>query len=258
MALEETKKILNRIRLRYGDYLQNARADIYPDYSEKGLQRGYSYKGLENSERDFIFYSVTELGEIVNGAEGAIKFDIENVFLTEKKAVKALKISKRNIEEVILKTIEIETKYKGIEHSTYPIQVCHNIHFEINEILNEIFESDEFIEFNEPGKISKLNTENIELKFLNHWRKKKNIYIIHLLAFLPFLLGCAYVIINKDNQDITGINKTILIVGGGIITIAFNLFFNNHNSFKDSFKLILKKSSKNLKEKEKESFLKSK
>jgi hypothetical protein len=98
MTLKETKGILKRYVQKNSKYLENAKTDIRPDYSEKGIGmksgEGYSYSGFEPNERDFIYNSIRELELLVNDRESAIQFDIENVFITEKKAISELNVAK--------------------------------------------------------------------------------------------------------------------------------------------------------------------
>lgn len=256
MRLDNTKLTLKRLLQRHGNYIKNIPKDIKPDYSEQGLQPGYSYKGYDNKDRDFIYYSVRELDDIFNGSDSIIKFDVDNFFITEKRAFEKLLTTKHYIEEVINELTEIEKRNKGREYSKYPLKVCYGIFKEVNEILEEIILSEEIVNFLHPVGLKTIESENLKLKFDVFWRKKMFRYISHLLVFIPFLLGCIYMISSKDDSNITGIKKTLFIAVTGIMTILFNLLFNNHNSFKDSFKLILPKSRKNLREKEWETFLK--
>jgi hypothetical protein len=261
VTLVKTKQILKRLRDRWGEYLREAKKDIRPDYTGQlamtSNSYGYSYNGIDNYDRDFIYNSIGELGIIVNDSEGAIHFDVDNVFITEAKAVEELKAVKSHIENKLTKLSEIKLKYSTKEHSTYPIEVCLQTYTSINDILNEIFESDEFKEFQKPGTISNLTNQNTELQFSIYWSKRKWNYIIHLLAFIPFIIGAVYLLLHKDDKEIIGLSKSSLLVLSGLLTIIFNILFNNHNSFKDSFKLILKKSRDKLIAKEKETFIKS-
>lgn len=261
MILPKTKEILKRLYDKYSEDLKYAKRDIKPDYSGTGLGistgMGYSYFGIDDNDRDFIYSAIGSLAASVNDYYGPIVFDIENHYITETKAIKELDFLKDHILKDITRLKEIQNKYKGTEHSTYPIEVCLSNHEQVYEILEEIYNSDEFKEFKNPGQIDKLKNENADLKFMEHWRKLKRKYIIHLTAFLPFLILASWVITQKDEQGLSPIGKTSVLVAAGLITIFFNLFFNNHNSFKDSWKLLWKSSREKLKSKEKENFIKS-
>ena len=124
----------------------------------------------------------------------------------------------------------------------------------INDILDEIFSSTEYRDFNQPDLVNTLEKEIETLKFSNYWRKRKYKYIIHLLAFIPFFTGLILVLVYKEKDIFSGISKNLILILSGVGTILFNLFFNNHSSFKDSFKLLNKKSREKLIEKEKENF----
>jgi hypothetical protein len=250
MSLDKTKLTLKRLLQRHGNYIKNVPKDIKPDYSERGLGSGYSYKGYDDKDRDFIYYKVRELDDIFNGADSIIKFDVDNVFITEKRAIEELFSTKEYIDEVLTELKEIEKRNQGREYSQYPIKICHGIFKEVAEILEEVISSEEIVNFLNPTGLKTLQNENIKLKFDVFWQKKIFRGILHLLAFIPFFVGCLYVISSKDDDDITGAKKTLVITIAGIMTILFNIFFNNHSSFKDSYKLILPKSRKNLQEKE--------
>lgn len=257
MPLSKTKEILKRLYDKYSEDLKYAKQDIKPDYSARGIENGYSYYGIDDNDRDFIYNSIGGLSESVNNAYGPIYFDIENHYITESKAIKDLDFLKDYISKEIATLKDIQKKYLGKEHSKYPIQVCLSYHEQVYEILEEIYNSDEFKEFKKPGQLDMLKNENSDLKFIEYWRKLKLKYIIHLTAFIPFLAIAAWIITHKDEKGLSIIGKTSMLVGAGLITIFFNLLFNNHNSFKDSWKLLSKTSRENLRTKERENFLKS-
>lgn len=261
MTLPKTKEILKRLYDKYGDELRSAKLDIKPDYSGIGIGissgMGYSYYGIDDCDRDFIYSAISQLCACVNDAFGPISFDIENHYIIESKAIKELDSVKDLIYKNIIRIKGIQKKYEGKDHSEYPIHVCLSNHEQVYDILEEIYNSDEFKEFKNPGQIEWLIKENLDLKFNDYWRIKKRKYKIHLVAFIPFLIFAGWIIINKDNQALSASGKTSVILIGGLLTIVFNLFFNNHNSFKDSWKLLTKSTRKVLKAKEKEIFLKS-
>jgi len=136
MTLKETKGILKRYVQKTSKYLENAKTDIKPDYSEKGIGmksgEGYSYAGFEPNERDFIYNSIRELELLVNDRESAIQFDIENVFVTEKKAVSELKGVKDIVSDRLDSLKKLDEKYRNIQHSHYPLKVCINSYQTIN------------------------------------------------------------------------------------------------------------------------------
>lgn len=261
MSLSKTKEILRRLYEKYGEDLRYSILDIKPDYSGTGMGissgRGYSYFGIDYIDRDAIYTAITSLARSVNDPFGPIAFDIENNYITETKAIKELDLVKDYILRNITQLKKIQNKYEGTEHSSYPIEVCLSKHEEVYEILEEIYNSDEFKEFKNPGQIVKLKNENTDLKFKEHWRTLQRKYIIHLTAFVPFLILASWVITHKDEQGLSPLGKTSVLVLAGLITIFFNLLFNNHNSFKDSWKLLLKSSREKLKSKEKDNFIKS-
>jgi TRAP-type C4-dicarboxylate transport system permease small subunit len=76
----------------------------------------------------------------------------------------------------------------------------------------------------------------------------------HLLLFILFLIFSSWIIISKDSKNYIGYTKISIVLIAGLITIFFNLLFNNHNSFKESWKLLTKKSREKLMEKEREKF----
>lgn len=257
MSLPKTKEILKRLYEKYSEDLKYAKQDIKPDYSGRVVGNGYSYYGIDDNDRDFIYSAIGGLSASISNAYGPICFDIENHYITESKAIKDLEFLKDYISKDIAKLKEIQKKYEGKEHSQYPIQVCLSCHEQVYEILEEIYNSEEFKEFKNPGQLDRLINENSNLKFEEHWRKLKRKYIVHLTAFIPFLAISGWVITHKDEQGLSAIARTSLLVVAGLLTIFFNLFFNNHNSFKDSWKLLLKSSREKLKSKEKENFIKS-
>lgn len=64
-------------------------------------------------------------------------------------------------------------------------------------------------------------------------------------------------IIYEDNNQISESYKIAIIAASGVVMILFNLLFNNHKTFKDSFKLLTKNSRKKLIMQEKQDYLKS-
>jgi hypothetical protein len=140
--------------------LKYAKKDIRPDYSGKGFGissgMGYSYSGIDDADRNFIYAAIGSLSASVSDAYGPIAFDIENHYITESKAVKELDLLKERYRA-------IREKYKGTEHSQYPIQVCLENHEQVYEILEEIYNSDEFKEFKMPGKIDTEHCSRVDI-----------------------------------------------------------------------------------------------
>lgn len=254
MSLEKTKEILKRLIKKFGDDLKYTRKDIQPQYGNYS-GKGYSYDGIDDRDRDTIYNSIGELMHIINNPEEAIQFDIENVFITEEKAVSELKRTKKFIEEKLKELIEIQNKY--FEKAHYPIQVTIAKYSEVNSILQSIFDSAEFKEFEKPDLINLLKNENFELKFEEYWRKRKWKYRVHFLLFLPFLIGLGYIFLNRDNQTLNSFNKAAILLVSSFMTFLFNYFFNNHISFKDAWKLFFEDTIEELKEDEKEKFKKA-
>ncbi len=149
---------------------------------------------------------------------------------------------------------EIDNKYKSIESTKYPIIVVVNYYAGILEVVNQIKISKEFVEFKDDGIIERLKSENENLKFDKYWKKRKWKYLSHLLLFILFLIFSSWIIISKDSKNYIGYTKISIVLIAGLITIFFNLLFNNHNSFKESWKLLTKKSREKLMEKEREKF----
>lgn len=255
MELIKTKEILARLYNKYSLALKDAKKDIKPNYSMRGIG-GSSYEGIDDHDRDFIYSAIGGLSASVSSSDGPIAFDLEH-YITEKEAVKELNELKNHIEKDLKKLRVLVDKYQTRDHYPYPLQVCLSYHEEINNLLNEIYNSDEFKEFDKPGTIDKLKTENLDLKFNNHWRKKRIKYIIHFIAFIPFILIASWMFIHRDRQDLlSNAGKVTVLVASSLITIVFNIFFNNHISFKEAWKILFKKSRQELMIKEKNEFLK--
>jgi hypothetical protein len=254
MSLEKTKEILNRLIKKFGDDLKYTRIDIQPQYGNYS-GKGYPYDGIEDRDRDTIYNSIGELMHLINNPEEGIQFDIENVFITEKKAIIELKRSKKFIEEKLAELTEIQKKYSEKAH--YPIQVSIGKYSEVNSILQSIFDSSEFKEFENPDLIDQLKKENFELQFAEYWRKRKWKYRIHFLLFVPFLIGLGYTFLNRDSQDLTALNKAGILLISSFMTVLFNYLFNNHISFKDAWKLFFEDTREELKKDEREKFKKA-
>jgi hypothetical protein len=260
MSLIRTKETLKRLLDRYGNELKRAQPNIKPDYTETyavGMGVGYVYKGIEHQDIGVIYEAISSLNGSINDPCGAIYFDL-TYFVTEENAMKELDRLGEYILKDLTKLLRLREKYKDKECARYPIEMCTNYHQEIYDILDSIFKSEEYKEFKKPGQLDKLTEENNNLRFNAYWTKRKWKYIIHLLAFFPFLYFAGWTFFHKDKHDLAGLRGSTVLVISGLLTIAFNLFFNNHNSFKDSWKLILQSSRQQLKDKERQVFLKLK
>src|ERR1035437_3998037 len=241
MPLEQTKEKLARLRKKYCEDLGYAKGDIKPN--DSGIS-GYSYSGIENRDKDFIYGAIGTLNQTICNSYTGIAFDIHN-FITEKKALEELRKDFEFIKEDYVKLLSLKPKYGGENNLFYPLTVCIRYHQEIYDILEEILNSQEVKEFESPGESENLRKEILNYKFKEFWRKKQWKYIIHLILFLPFLAMVCWLIIQRENKNLSNRSMFIILIGIALITIIFNLVFNNHNSFKDAWKLILPDSRRN-------------
>lgn len=257
MALEQTKKTLSRLLEKYGKSLRQCKQDIKPaqSYDQVGNGTGYVYYGIDALDRDYIYESIGTLNESINDPYGAIHFNITH-FVTYSNAIKELEILTKLILADLNKLQELDKKYKYEKCAHYPLQESLRYHQEIYNILDDISKSEEYILFNNPGQLESISSENKELKFMLYWYKRKWSYIIHLVAFFAFLFFAGWTFFQKENNELIGLSKTAIFLISSFITILFNLVFNNHNSFKDSWKLLRKSSRDKLIAKEKQSFFK--
>ncbi len=177
MKLKETKKILDKYITQNSNKLLTAITDIKPDYSNQriGLKsgEGYSYKTYENNERDFIYNSIKELSHLVNNPNEGIHFDVQNVFLTEKRALNALKENHEFIILRLTKLEEIKQKYSRENTSEYPLNLCIIYYREIKDIIDDIFKSEEILKFENPtennlGVVNNLKITNSTINQLNN------------------------------------------------------------------------------------------
>jgi hypothetical protein len=258
MQLENTKTILDRLIARNSESLKRSLKDIKPAYSQNEVRSGYGYiyNGIEEVDQNFIYLSLDSLDYYINEITSPFRFNLD-YFVTVENIVKELESAFDDLEINFIQLKLIKEKYKSTDSTKYPTTVVLNYYTGILEVLNQIKNSKEFIEFKEVGIIEKLKSENTNLKFDKYWGKRKWIYISHLLLFLPFLIIASWIIISKDSKNYFGYTKTSIILISGLITIFFNLFFNNHSSFKDSWKLLTKSGREKLIRQEKEKFNKS-
>lgn len=260
MALEKTKIILERLKKKYAPEIMYMRQDVKPTYqSGPNLTgTGYSYDPLDPSETDVIYNALGEIQSIFNDGTGPIHFDLGH-YITEKKAVEELKFVTNFLEERKQGIESIKEKYASDKPTIYPIAIVLNLYTEVVDVLrNEILNSDEFREFDQPGTIDGLTAKNDELAFQLYWNKRKWSYASHAIAFLFFLAGAILAIVKKNEEGLPDYLTAGITIFLGILTILFNLFFGFHNTFKESYRLILPVTRRKLREQEKEKFLKAK
>ena len=251
MALEKTKEKLTLLRNKYSEDLGYAKKDIKPN--DSGIS-GYSYSGIEDRDRDFIYGAIASLKETISNSYTGIAFDIEK-FISEKKALAELKKDFEFIKEDYIKLLSLKPKYGDENNLFYPLAECIRYHQEIHDILEEILNSEEIREFESPGESENLRNENLNYKFKEYWRKKQWNYIIHLILFLPFIAMVCWLVIQRENKNLSNGSMLPIVIGIALITIVFNLVFNNHNSFKDSWKLILPNARHNFIQKQREEYI---
>lgn len=186
---------------------------------------------------------------------GPMVFDVEGHYVTENIALKHLQEETNQLLGRWNKLEMIAKKYPDQDHIPYPLEVCLNYYREVGEILQELVQSEEILAFQNGKSYQEVEHENKLLRFELYWKKKKWKYIWHLLAVIPFLALCISLLYHKAIGDQTGNASTWLTASVGLITIAFTIIFNNHNSFKDSFKLLTKRTANELKETAKKSYL---
>lgn len=261
MLLEQTRKKLRNLFNKYDPLLREAKKELRPNWGERG-DGGHAYYNIEPNDIDDIYSAISDLSLIVSSAEGPILFDIEGYFISEKKALNELKNFSNLIEQQIVQLKEIQEKYKPRECAHYPIDTCLSYHQELFDLLSEILNTDEIQEFESPGLIDRLKnqieaatTKVREFQFNEYWRKRRWAYWLHLISFFIFLAGVCWLAVKKENV-IAGVHNYPVIVLLTVISILFNILFNNHTSFKNSWKLILPKSRKKLIAEEKQIFFK--
>ena len=255
MQLENTKAIFNRLINRNSESLKRALKDIKPVYSQNDVRSGYGYiyYGIEEVDQNFIYSSLDSIEYYINDNASPFTFNLD-YFVTLENVVNELDSAFKYLESDFNHLKELKDKYESTESTKYPITVVLHYYTEILEVLNQVKKSKEFIEFKDDGIIEKLKSENENLKFEKYWSKRKWKYQSHLLLFIPFLLIASWVIISKDSQNYFSYTKTSIVLSAGLITILFNLLFNNHSSFKESWKLLTKKSREKLIEQERKKF----
>ncbi|MCD4705182.1 hypothetical protein K8R66_03860 [bacterium] len=258
MKLKQTKIELQRLVDRYGEILERSNTDIKPIYSKEEINLargiGYYYSGIDEPDIHIIYGSIISLSESINHPNSVIFCDLD-YYVTETNIVRELEKLKDSILYDLNELNKLYKKYCNKECNLYPIKQALHYHQEIFNLLDDIFKSDEMMMFLNPGKFEKLLVENTDLKFKEFWRKRKWKYINHLISFILFLLIAATLMIIYDQGILNIYIHTTIGVVIGLMTVAFNIFFNNHSSFKNSFKLIYRPSRRKLIEKEKNDFI---
>jgi hypothetical protein len=248
MSLDKTKLSLYSFLKRHKNLVNNAALNIKPNYFDKDLYSGHSYRGYDDADRDFICTKIKDLDLIFNGNNHRIQFDGID-FNTEKKAVIELMAVKKCIEKVLIELNAIELKNRDRDYSEYPLKICYTTFKEIDDDLQVILSSEEMSSFLHDIDLRTLEYENLKLEFGILWQTKLFRYSLHFLAFVPFLTSCLYVVFNADDTDFPFNERLVIIVSGCLMTILLHVFLNTKNSFKESFKFIAPKSRKNLREK---------
>jgi hypothetical protein len=249
MKLENTKQVLSRLHGRFNKDLAAAKVDIKPSDHMGAALSGYPYTDIATADKIFIYQSICALHASFNSADSPILLDIENHFITETKAVEALKTFYGEINDRLSKLNLLSEKYGKDGSMPYPLQVCLDYYIPIVAVIYEIVYSEEIKLFESPDRVSSLERKIENLEFEDFWRTKRKWYRVHLGFFLVFLVVCSFLIYHRDKKDLMGIGSWIVTIASGLYTIFFSVFFNNYNSFKDSFKLFSKKRAIALKSK---------
>lgn len=255
MSLDKTKLRLYKFLIRHRDLVKNAALNINLTYFDKDSHSGRSYRGYDDTDRDFICNNIKELDQIFNGPNRRAPFTEED-FGTEKVAVIELLSAKKCIEKVLRELNEIEIRNRDRDYSQYPLKICYTTFKEINDDLEEIVLSEEMVSFLHEIDLNTLEYENLKLEFGIIWQKKMLRYTLHFLAFIPFLSSCFYAFLCNIDIDFTTNENIVIVLSGCITTILLHIFLNTKSSFKESFKYILVKSRKDLREKKWQMFLK--
>ncbi|WP_166923200.1 hypothetical protein [Flavobacterium poyangense] len=255
MSLDKTKLRLYRFLKKHRVLVKNAGVNIRPSYFDKDSFSGRSYRGYDNADSDFICNKIRNLDLIFSGINRRFQCDYKD-FDNEKKIATELLSAKKRVEQVLVELNEIEIRNRDRDYSQYPLKVCYATFKEINDDLEEIISSEEMISFLYEIELNTLEYENLKLEFGIIWQTKLLRYTLHFLAFIPFLGSCLYVLLYNDDVDYATNENVTIVVSGCIMTILLHLFLNTKNSFNESFKYILLKSRKNLREKKWQTFLK--
>jgi len=234
MKLIITNNTLKALHDRLDDDISYAVKDIMPKYQIG--DPGYIYRNISNNDADYIYSCIKYLKSWFRDPI----FNDWSYYVTEKNAIRQLDHDVEDIKVRYEKLIAIKSKYVNMDANIYPIDVCISYYQYIVNILADIYNSEELIVFRKPN----IFKENRELKFEIWWKKRLFKLIIHLLSFILFLGIFITILLLKSS----GNEAIYIIIPIGIVTILFNLLFNNHQSFKDSWKIILSSTRKSLKE----------
>jgi hypothetical protein len=257
MKLVQTQEALNAIVKRFGETLRYAVIDIKPQ--EWGYRNGYSYYGYSSQDTNTIYNSIAWLNEAVNDDEGPFYFDVQNHYIVEKIALEDLKKCKEQISNNYASLLQIEAGYKKGEASEYPLKTALSFYGLIDNLLIEILKSEEIFDFERPGEVKRLANENLDLYFQKDWSKYQLKCWIHFSSFWVYILVTFFMLyIKEENNYLFNNYKYFTIFFLGILTIIFNTAFNNYQTFKDAWKLVLSSSRKKLKAHRKQEFLKKK
>ncbi len=172
MVLKETKRALRNLRSKYSDILASAKRDLKPSINAEPGDENYS--GIQKEDKLFIYNAISTLYEYVIDIHGAIGFDIKNEFITENRALAALKETNGLIKLNLDKLSEIKKKYDGKRVDHWPIESCNSHHQEIYDVLSEIMNSTEVKTFlsgndNEDGLKSKSKNARLSKTIAFHW-----------------------------------------------------------------------------------------
>lgn len=257
MKLTETKNTLNNIANRFGDSLHGATSDIRP--KEHGYSNGYSYYGYSEEERDYIYNCIVWLSHVVNDGEGPFYFDIINVYIIESDALADLKKIRKEIKDRYNRLAQIKDFYSSTDASKYPLDTVINFYKPIDNLLDHVVNSREVLDFERPDEVKILAKENLDLYFEQFWGKYKWKCIGHLVSFFIYVSVICWLVFNREeNTTFYNKYKLFIICVLTLLTVIFNIAFNNYQTFKDAWRLILPPSRSNLKDRLKNEFMKKK
>lgn len=177
---------------------------------------GYSYKGIEDRDRDFIYQAIGTLGPELRSV--LFDFDVPGHFITPEKAVEYLKeryaILKSDLEELQ----GLARKYSKNGGTPYPIGVGIEYHQKTVDVLDVVLQLDEVQEVLNPGYVELLEEENISMKFDHHWRKELRKYGWQLFTFLIFLVVVVILLIYRTSYAWVGIIAGLIPIANSFIT----------------------------------------
>jgi len=228
-TLPTAQKILNEFRDKYHKTVEDCRSDIRPDWDETGIT-GYSYKGIEDKDRHFIYQAIGTLGPELRSV--LFDFDVSGHFITPEKAVEYLKVRLALIKSELEGLQELRTKYSNNGGTPYPIAVSIEYHQKTVDILGIVLKLDEVQDVLNPGYVESLEEENISMKFEKHWRKELRKYGWQLFTFLIFLAAVVLLLIYRASYTWVGIIAGIIPIANSFITKtpikeSFRAFFGS-------------------------------